>query len=307
LLERDTLLQLVQPFYEDATVLVATGSLRPSNGCAMRGGTVVAAGSPANLLARLQIIDQLGRALSARLAWSLTDSLFLAPESLPLMAREVAVAVGGYRRDTPDPDADLVLRIQHWAGIQGRQMAVRDLSGAGAWVPVPETLTAVARHRARSHEHLVRTLWLNRGILRTLFTKPGKALDFLLQCAIEVLGPLAELVGLLLVLWLYATGHVDALIAMLFLSLIVIDGTLSGLLGLLMERVGAPRLRRTRDIEALAFTALLANLGWRQLDALWRLTGLCAAAVPRREPAQPALPESASPPPATLRTERRAA
>jgi hypothetical protein len=44
-----------------------------------------------------------------------------------------------------------------------------------------------------------------------------------------------------------------------------------------LERSACPRFQRDNDLEGLTLYALLENLGYRQMNALWRVAGLWRA------------------------------
>lgn len=64
ILQRDSLLRVVQPFLEDERTIAAGGTVRIANGSQVRGGFLIRAGLPRNWLARFQIVEYL-RAFSS--------------------------------------------------------------------------------------------------------------------------------------------------------------------------------------------------------------------------------------------------
>ena len=57
ILQRDSLLRVVQPFLEDERTVAAGGTVRIANGSRVQGGFLLEAGIPTNLLARFQIVE----------------------------------------------------------------------------------------------------------------------------------------------------------------------------------------------------------------------------------------------------------
>jgi cellulose synthase/poly-beta-1,6-N-acetylglucosamine synthase-like glycosyltransferase len=273
-IERETLVRLALPFYEDASVLVTGGVVRPSNGCHVTRGSVASTGLPRSLLARLQVVEYLRGMLAGRLGWAYLDSLFIVSGALGLFSRDAVVAVGGYRTDTLGEDMDLVMRIQRWANASDRRLAVRFVGSAVAWTEVPENLSTLARQRRRWHQGLAESLWLNRELLFAARFRFHHGMAFLAQLCFELLGPLVELMGLALLGLLAVTGRIQmefvALYAFAFFAL----GTLSTLLAIGLERIACPRYERTADLVSLAMLAVVENLGYRQLTAVWRVQGL---------------------------------
>ena len=70
ILQRDSLLRVVQPFLEDDRTIAAGGTVRIANGSEVRGGFLVRAGLQQNWVARFQIVEYLRAFLFGRLGWS---------------------------------------------------------------------------------------------------------------------------------------------------------------------------------------------------------------------------------------------
>jgi len=273
-LEQDTLLQLVRPFFRDPATIVVGGVVRPANGCRVVGGRVLEARLPAGHWARFQNVEYLRGMLAGRLGWNRLDSLFIVSGALGLFSREAMLAVGGYRTDTLGEDMELVMRLQRWAGRNGRSRAVRFVGGAVAWTEVPENGRSLRRQRARWHQGLAESLWLNRELFVSQHFTFRHGLAFLAQVLFELLGPLVEAGGFLLLLALLAAGRLQVPYVALYLGIFVVGGTLHSLLGIALEAVACPRYRRTRELATLMGYALLENFGYRQLTTLWRIEGL---------------------------------
>jgi cellulose synthase/poly-beta-1,6-N-acetylglucosamine synthase-like glycosyltransferase len=282
LLERDTLLHLALPFFFDPRVAVTGGFVRPANGCVIERGLVQSTGLPRSHLARFQIVEYLRGMLAGRMGWNRIDSLFIVSGALGMFSREAVMAVGGYRTDTLGEDMELVMRLQRWAARHGHRRAVRFTASAVAWTEVPETVRGLERQRSRWHQGLTESLWLNRELLtRELFT-PAHGVAFASQVCVELLGPVVELSGFVLFAWLAVTGHLGSPFAILYLLISVMGGTVSSLIGILLEIVVCPRYERGRDLAMLGLYALLENVGYRQLSVFWRVRGLWNALLRRK-------------------------
>ena len=90
----------------------------------------------------------------------------------------------------------------------------------------------------------------------------------------EALAPVVELAGYLYAVLAFVLGVLsfEALFSLLVLVLGV--GMLLGALALLLEVVTSDRFDGTGALLKLFAVALLENLGYRQLHAVWRCTGL---------------------------------
>ena len=282
-LERDTLLELALPFYHDAGVAVTGGVVRPANGSTFKRGHMLSARMSNRHLARFQTVEYLRGMMTGRMGWDLLDSLFIVSGALGLFSREAVMAVGGYRAETLGEDMELVMRIQRWTRRHHRRRAVRFVASAVAWTEVPENMATLARQRARWHQGLAESLWLNRGLILSWRASPSHAVAFLSQLLIELLGPVWELLGLVLLAVQIVAGHFDVIFGTIYIGVFVLGGTINSLFGIALENVVCPRYPRSRDSALLVLYALLENLGYRQITAWWRVRGLWNALRRRHE------------------------
>jgi cellulose synthase/poly-beta-1,6-N-acetylglucosamine synthase-like glycosyltransferase len=264
-------------------MIVTGGVVRPSNGSIVAGGRVVSTRAPKGHLARFQVGEYLRGMLAGRMGWNRMDSLFIVSGALGLFSREAVMAVGGYRTETLGEDMELVMRLQGWAQRQGRTKAVHFVSSAVAWTEVPESLRTLARQRARWHQGLAESLWLNRGLMTRDSTTVPRAIAFVSQVLVELLGPVIEMMGFAVFLGLVIVGRADVPYSILYGSIWVFGGAINSFLGLILEGLVCPRYERPRDLAILLVYSLVENMGYRQLTAWWRLRGLWSALTRRRQ------------------------
>lgn len=305
MLERDTLLQLALPFYLDASVVVTGGVVRPANGSVFDNGRMVVTGLSRRSLVRLQTVEYLRGMLAGRMGWNLIDSLYIVSGALGLFSRQAVLAVGGYRTDTLGEDMELVMRLQRWARLNGRRRAVRFVSSAVAWTEVPENLRTLARQRARWHQGLAESLWINRRLLVSERFSLHHGAAYLSQLLVELLGPPVELFGLALTIVALLSGHLHSSFALFYLGMFIAGGTVNSLLGLALETIVCPRYLRGREFATLMAYAVLENFGYRQLTAWFRLRGLWNAL--RRRQTWGAMARHGHAAPAEIATLKRAA
>jgi cellulose synthase/poly-beta-1,6-N-acetylglucosamine synthase-like glycosyltransferase len=281
-LERDTLVQLALPFYEDAQVAGVGCVVRPSNGSIIERGHVKYCALPASRFACFQVVEYLRGMLSHRLAWGFLDSLFVHPGMIGLFSREAVRAVGGFRTGATGEDMDLCMRLQRRAARSGQRSVVRFLGGAVAWTAVPESLGALARQRARWYQGLAEALWFNRALLFSGRIAIHHSLAFLFLLLVDLIGPVIEAVGQAALIYLAFSGNLDTPVVIIYFSVFVVGGTIPSLLSIALERKACPRFERSSDLEGLALYALLENLGYRQLTVVWRVVGMLKGLIGRR-------------------------
>jgi cellulose synthase/poly-beta-1,6-N-acetylglucosamine synthase-like glycosyltransferase len=149
ILQRDSLLRIVQPFLEDERTVAAGGTVRIANGSEVRGGFLVQAGLPDKLLARFQIVEYLRAFLFGRLGWSPMNAVLIISGAFGLFDRERVIAVGGYSTDTVGEDMELVLKLHRHHRREGLPYRICYLPDPICWTEAPEDLGTLGRQRSR--------------------------------------------------------------------------------------------------------------------------------------------------------------
>jgi cellulose synthase/poly-beta-1,6-N-acetylglucosamine synthase-like glycosyltransferase len=273
-LQRDSLSRIVQPFLEDPRTVACGGTIRVANGCRVRDGSLISAGLPRSLLARMQIVEYLRAFLFGRLGWMPLNALLVISGAFGLFDKETVVAVGGYRTDTVGEDMELVVRLHRVLREKGREYRVAFIPDPICWTEAPEDLRTLKNQRVRWQRGLAESLMLNRGLL---FSRRGGTpgwVAFPFMLAFEMFGPALELVGFGFMSVCFWSHQISAAAWWAFLLVAIGLGVLLSTSGLLLEELAFHAYPRLRDLFGLFMMALAENLGYRQLNAYWRLIGL---------------------------------
>jgi len=274
ILESDALLRAVRPFIEEPTRTVAVGgTIRIANGCRIANGRVMDIGLPRNWLALFQTVEYLRAFLMARMAWSRLKALTIISGAFGLFRRQIAVAVGGYSHDTVGEDMELVIKIHRYMRERGEDYAVTFIPEPVCWTEAPESLRVLGRQRSRWQRGALESFFRHADMLfRRRYGRIG-SLGLGHMLVADVLSPLAEVLGYILVpcLWLAGLLSIDYLLA--FLALTFIYGIFVSVGSLILEEIELQRFPRAADLLILTFMAVLENFGYRQLSNFWRLRG----------------------------------
>lgn len=274
ILQRDSLLRVVQPFLADPRTVAAGGTVRIANGSEVRDGFLLRAALPRGLLARMQIVEYLRAFLFGRLGWSPLNAVLIISGAFGVFLRERVVAAGGYRSDTVGEDMELVVRLHRWHRERGIDYRISYVPDPICWTEAPEDLGTLGRQRSRWQRGLMESLF---GHARwALAGRSGAAgrLAWPFMALFEGVGPAIELLGYLLMLGGFAFGLVSPPALAAFLLLAIGMGILLSVNGLLLETLSFRIYARRRDLVGLFLIAVLENFGYRQLNTLWRCRGL---------------------------------
>lgn len=274
ILQRDSLLRVVQPFVEDPRTVAAGGTVRIANGSRVVGGFLVRAGLPRSLLARLQIVEYLRAFLFGRLGWSPLNGVLIISGAFGLFDRAKVEAVGGYRTDTVGEDMELVVRLHAWHRRRRLPYRITYVPDPICWTECPEDLRTLGRQRSRWQRGLSESLAFHTPWRFGLRGGAAAWLAWPFMALFEWLGPLIELAGYVGMTTGFLIGAIDPYAFVLFLLVSVGLGILLSVNALLLETLSFRVYQRNRDLLALFLMAVAENFGYRQLTLVWRCRGL---------------------------------
>ncbi|PKD43510.1 glycosyltransferase family 2 protein [Rhodohalobacter barkolensis] len=274
LLEPTVLQQMLMAFVADPKTVAVGGVVRVANGCKFEMGEVSEVKVPKTFIGRIQAVEYLRAFLFGRTGWDYFDSLLIISGAFGVFDRESVIKVGGYLHDTVGEDMELVVRLHRYYRDRNEKYRVRFLPEPVCWTEVPETWTVLGRQRNRWQRGLADTLWRHK---KMLFNPKYGRLGFLAMpffLFVELLSPIIELGGFIILfisLWL---GVINVQFALLFLAAAILLGMILSVLSVLMEELTFRRYDRMRDVAILILYAFFENIGYRQIHAWWRLKGL---------------------------------
>jgi cellulose synthase/poly-beta-1,6-N-acetylglucosamine synthase-like glycosyltransferase len=274
ILQRSSLQQVVQPFLRDPHMIVTGGTVRAANGCTVQDGYLTHVDLPRNPLARLQVIEYLRAFLFGRLGWSSVNAILIISGAFGLFKKEAVIEAGGYRRNTIGEDMELIVRLHRHMREQGRPYRIEFVPDPVCWTEVPEDLRTLRNQRVRWQRGLSESLSSHWPLM---FSRHGGWpgwVAFPYMLLFEWLGPVFEFAGYLFFLYAYVAGLISWQAFAVFLFLAVGMGVLLSASGLMLEELSFHLYTRKRHLAILGLYVLLENLGYRQLNAWWRLVGL---------------------------------
>lgn len=274
ILQRDSLLRVVQPFIEDERTIAAGGTVRIANGSQVRGGFLVKAGLPSNFLALFQIVEYLRAFLFGRLGWSPLNAVLIISGAFGVFDRDRVMLVGGYDTSTVGEDMELVVRLHRYHRERRIPYRIRYVPDPICWTEAPEDAGTLGRQRSRWQRGLAESLTAHAGLAFSWRGGAAGHLAWPFMALFEWLGPLIELCGYLFMTIGFAFGLVSIPAMLTFMTVAVGMGILLSVNGLLLETLSFRVYSRPRDMALLFLMAILENFGYRQLNTLWRCRGM---------------------------------
>lgn len=274
-IEGNALLRVVRPFLErpDETVAVG-GMIRVANGCVINRGQVKSIGLPASNLARFQSVEYLRAFLFGRSGWSQLGALLIISGAFGLFKRQIVVDVGGYRADTVGEDIELVFRIHRHLRDRGIPYRVEFLCDPVCWTEVPEDMRTLGRQRNRWQRGLMDSLRFHKEMLFNRRYGVIGMIGMPYFVIFELIGPIIEIMGLIVVPLSFAFGLVNMPFLVLFLTLAILLGTMLSIASVILDDLSFQRFPRLSQVLWLVLYGLVENFGYRQLTLWWRVRGM---------------------------------
>ncbi|MDQ0711366.1 cellulose synthase/poly-beta-1,6-N-acetylglucosamine synthase-like glycosyltransferase [Streptomyces luteogriseus] len=275
ILDSQALLAVAKPFCDDPLRVVASGGVVGlANGCTVVAGRVAEARVPPDLLGRVQVVEYLRAFLLGRTGWSKLGSLLIIAGAFGLFRKDAVVAVGGMDPDCIGEDAELVIRLHRHMREQGRDYRIVFVSEPISWSEAPSKLTILARQRRRWHRGLTEILLKHRRMIgNPRYGRIGLlALPF--YVVFELLAPLVELAGLVLVTLGVLIGAVNVDFLWRFMLAAYAYAIVVSMVSVGVEEYAFHRFTRWRDVWGAVVGVVVENIGYRQLTAWWRLRGM---------------------------------
>ena len=280
---KDSLSRIVTPFTEDPKVVVSGGTVRIANGCKVTEGVLTQVGLPSNLLALFQVVEYLRAFLFGRVGWSEMNALLVVSGAFGVFRKDIAIKVGGYRVDTLGEDMEIIVRIHRLLRQQDEDFRIVFVPDPVCWTEVPESLRVLGRQRMRWQQGLAESLFKNIGLL---FSRRGGTAGWIaypFAFLFDWLGPFVEVAGYILMTLFYIFDFINFTTFWLFIFAAFSVGLLLSISGLWLEEISFNTYTKPRFLLVLLVAAIFENLGYRQLNSLWRIFGVLSWLTRRKK------------------------
>lgn len=274
ILEPDALMRAAQPFIDDPVRVIAVGgTIRVANGSVVESGRVTQVHLPRRILPLFQVVEYLRAFLMARLAWSRINTLMLVSGAFGVFRRAEVVTVGGFTKGSMGEDLDLIIKLHRLMIDNRRDYRIEFIPEPVCWTEAPDSLAVLSRQRSRWQRGALECFFRYRSMLfrprygRVGFLGMGHVL------VVDVLGPVAEVLGYILMPMFWLLGILSWPYFLAFTALVFTYGVTVSVCSLILEEAELQRFPRARDLAILTFAAIVENFGYRQINNFWRIKG----------------------------------
>lgn len=274
ILESDALLRVVRPFIDEPDLTIAAGgTIRIANGCKVDSGRVTDIRLPRNFLALVQIIEYLRAFLMARVGLGKMQALTVISGAFGVFRRRHVIEVGGYSHGTVGEDMELVIKLHRLMRERKQDYRVEFIAEPVCWTECPDSLSVLGRQRARWQRGSLECFAKHKRMLfNPRYGRIGM-IGFGHILLVDVLGPLLEVLGYILVPLLWGLGLLSLPWLLAFLAVTFTLGIFLSISTLVLEEIQLRRFPKAKELAVLAAIAVVENFGYRQLSNIWRLQG----------------------------------
>ncbi|HXE89572.1 MAG TPA: glycosyltransferase [Terriglobales bacterium] len=276
IIERDALLRLMAPvMHSSVNTVVSGGIVRIANGCKLKDGQIAEVGLPKSWLEMCQVVEYIRAFMFGRPAWNFLQATFIVSGAFCMLHKETVVLAGGFSTSTVTEDIDIIATLHRYLREKGWKYRMVFTSDPICWTEAPHTLAMFARQRRRWQLGLMQTVMKNHDmILNPRFGTLGM-LSMPFHAYIEAMGCLIEAFGFWLIMPLsFILRSMPLGLFLLFLFLAVGYGTLLSMGSVLLEEATLRRYPKLSHVLKLMGYAVVENLGYRQIVAIFRAQGV---------------------------------
>jgi cellulose synthase/poly-beta-1,6-N-acetylglucosamine synthase-like glycosyltransferase len=284
MLETDALIRLMTPVMESTTPVIACGGVvRVLNGTEIKDGEIIKIQLPQKKLVLFQIVEYLRAFLFGRVGWSALNGILILSGTFSLFNKASVIAVGGYNVKQVSEDMELVVKLHRYYRKNKKPYKIRFISDPICWSEVPETFKMLGRQRRRWHMGLVQSIIEHRGMMFNPRYGFLGLVIFPYYFFFEMLGPIIELLGYIVVPLSYIFGLLSVDYFILFLILAIFYGIFLSAIAIFLEELTYRRYPKWGDFSRLLFYGILENFGYRQLNSVWRFEAILQYILGKRQ------------------------
>lgn len=277
ILEPYALSRMMFTFLTERDTVAVGGILRVMNGCELRDGKIASVKMPKNSLAAFQVLEYMRSFLASRMSWNLARGSLIISGAFGMFSHATVINAGGYATDTVGEDMELVVRLHRYCRQNKRNYHIRFVPDPVAWTQCPEHLSDLYLQRERWQRGLVQSLFKHLPMLLNPRYGSVGLLGMPFFFFLEMLGPLVEVSGYLALIILVLAGKFSWVYALVLFGIALGMGMMVSMVSIILSERNTRRFQGSRSLWQLLGWAILENLGYRQLLAIWRVGGTFSA------------------------------
>ncbi len=274
LLENESLVRLILPFFYDSKVVANGGIVRIASGCKVVDGRLTEVGISNNFLAKLQTVEYLRAFLTGRMGFDAMGTLLIISGAFGAFRKQTVIEVGGYKRDCIGEDMELVVHMHQYLRKNKQKYKIKFIPDPVCWTQPPEKFKDLRSQRRRWHIGLMSSLLLHKEMLfNPRYGRIGMlAVPYF--WIFEMFGPIIETIGYFLVPISFLFGVINLKFMIAFYTSAILFGVILSVGALILEEYTFKRYTSFRQMLKLFLYSIIDNFGYRQINNLFKIEAL---------------------------------
>lgn len=263
---------LIRPMLQDPKTIAIGASVRILNGCYLEYNRINSMKFPRTYLTAMQALEYL-RTFIQRQGWSEINCNYLISGAFAVFLRKPVIEVGGFAPTVAD-DLEIVMRLNRYMRAKNISYNMVYLPDPVAYTEVPDDYKDLAKQRLNWHRGLLECLWFHKSLfLNPRYGRFGLIVYPYLLYA-EAIEPVVELIGIIYIVLGLFLNAINVVSLVFVLSAIFFFTFCFTIICILIEELTFNKLNEKKSLGLLIYYSLIENLGYRQLNLLWRLQGM---------------------------------
>lgn len=263
---------LIRPLFSDPNAVAVGASVRVKNGVSFQATQAKTQKFPQSILSGLQAIEYL-RSFFIRMGIDGINAGFVISGCFTIFPTKLLIEVSGFA-PTVAEDMEIIIRFQRILRKKKVPFKIFYVPDPVVWTEVPDTLRKLGRQRANWQRGLMESFWFHKPLFFNPFYKMAGIAAYPFGLIFEILEPFIELLGFVTIITGYYLGLLGGDYFFLLIAFSYGFTFFISVSCLFIEELSFDKFPKMRTTIALIALSLYENIGYRQLNLIWRLKGI---------------------------------
>ena len=228
-LQKNSLTEIVEPLFEDDTVVAVGGMIFISQCIRVENGNAVGYRLPPNLLVCMQAVEYSRSFLASRILMDSFNGNLIISGAFGLFKKSTVVAAGGYSAENLGEDMELVLKLHVYCRNNQIKYRIGYQSNAVCMTQAPARFRDLKTQRRRWHIGLLQSMFTHRQVMFNLKFGLVSFFSYFYYLAYELMAPAIELLGIVTIILALFLTVLNIEYMIVFLVVYAIYGTIISL------------------------------------------------------------------------------
>jgi cellulose synthase/poly-beta-1,6-N-acetylglucosamine synthase-like glycosyltransferase len=263
---------LIRPILSDPKTVAIGATIRIKNGCTLKYNRIDSTRFPKTFLTAMQSLEYL-RSFLMRQGWDHFGGNVVISGAFSIFPTKLIIEVGGFCPSVAE-DMEIIIRLHHIMKAKKLPYKITYIPDPVAWTEAPTSIKRLARQRANWHRGMMEAIWYHKEMC--LSPKYGMMGIFNLPFWIwgEILEPVVEALGYSVIITSWYLGVLNVPFFILLMCISLGFTFIFTIACLFIEELSFKKFTSLRSLCLLMVCSFIENLGYRQMNILWRLIGI---------------------------------